>query len=55
MMAVAAKHNVPVIDLTSWSEELIEGLYTSEGVDSLSHIYSLDSTHTGTLGALKQA
>ncbi|MBN1788402.1 MAG: Ig-like domain-containing protein [Sedimentisphaerales bacterium] len=56
MKAVAAKHSVPVIDITGWSEELIEDLYASEGEDSAADfIYSSDNTHTRTLGAIKHA
>lgn len=55
MKAVGAKHGVPVIDLTTLSAEIVQAVYDADGEEGLGYIYSSDSTHTRTLGALKHA
>jgi lysophospholipase L1-like esterase len=51
--AIAAKHDVPVVDITAWSKTMVEANAAS---NSLPYIYiSGDQTHTRTLGALLMA
>jgi lysophospholipase L1-like esterase len=51
--AIAAKHDVPVVDITAWSKALVEAHAAS---DSLSTIYIAgDMTHVRNLGALLMA
>jgi len=52
MMEIAVKHNVPCIDLTAWSANYVAA-QKSAGNDG--YVFSGDSTHTRTLGALRQA
>jgi len=54
MKAIALKHNVPVIDITTWSAGYVEAQYAVDP-DNVSYIYSTDDTHTRTLGALRHA
>ncbi|WP_028972443.1 GDSL-type esterase/lipase family protein [Spirochaeta cellobiosiphila] len=55
MKDIACKHNVPVIDITSMSRDYVSSVYKEEGEEGLLNIYSYDSTHTRTLGSLRQA
>jgi lysophospholipase L1-like esterase len=51
--AVGAKHDVPVIDITSWSKTMVEA-HAASG--SLKYVYiSGDQTHVRSLGALLMA
>jgi len=51
--AVAAKHDVPIVDITSWSKTMVEA-HAATG--SLKYVYIAgDQTHVRTLGALLMA
>lgn len=51
--AVAAKHDVPVVDITAWSKTMVEAHAASS---SLPYVYiSADQTHVRELGALLMA
>ncbi len=53
MKEIAAKHDVPVVDLTAWSKTMVEANSAS---GTLGSIYiSSDQTHTRTLGSLLMA
>lgn len=54
MKEIALKHNVPVIDITTWSAGFVEAQYAANA-NNVSYIYSTDDTHTRTLGALRHA
>jgi lysophospholipase L1-like esterase len=51
--AVAAKHDVPVVDITSWSKTMVEARAAASTLD---YVYiSSDQTHIRNLGALMMA
>jgi len=51
--AVAAKHDVPVVDMTAWSKKMVEA---HAATSSLGYVYiSGDQTHVRNLGALLMA
>src|SRR4029079_3835735 len=51
--AIAAKHDVPVVDITAWSKTMVEAHAAS---NSLSYVYIAgDQTHVRNLGALLMA
>ncbi len=51
--AIAAKHDVPIVDITSWSKTMVEAHAASS---SLPYVYiSGDQTHVRNLGALLMA
>jgi lysophospholipase L1-like esterase len=51
--AIAAKHDVPVVDITAWSKTMVE---THAASTSLAYVYiSADQTHVRNMGALLMA
>ena len=51
--AIAAKHDVPIVDITSWSKTMVEA---HAAASSLGYVYiSGDQTHVRNLGALLMA
>jgi lysophospholipase L1-like esterase len=53
MKAVAAKHDVPLVDITTWSKALVEARAAAKTLD---YIYiASDQTHVRNLGALLMA
>jgi lysophospholipase L1-like esterase len=53
MKEIAAKHDVPIVDLTTWSADLAKA-YNDAG--AIKYLYiAADTTHTRTLGALLMA
>ena len=51
--AIAAKHDVPIVDITAWSKTMVEAHAAS---NSLSYVYIAgDQTHVRNLGALLMA
>ena len=53
MRAVAAKHDVPVVDITAWSKAMVEARAAAQ---TLPYVYiSSDQTHIRELGALLMA
>ncbi len=53
MKAIAEKHDVPVVDITAWSKDMVEA---HAALDTLSYVYiEGDQTHIRELGALLMA
>jgi lysophospholipase L1-like esterase len=53
MKAVAAKHDVPIVDITAWSKTMVEA---RAAAGTLAYLYiSSDQTHVRALGALLMA